>query len=59
MTVILNSNSAAPAQTQAAQPQPLSLRGLSVAYGERPAVWNVSLEVPAASLTTRAVWGRA
>jgi len=30
---------------------PLSLRGISVAYGERPAVWNVSLDVPAASLT--------
>ncbi|WP_216323676.1 metal ABC transporter ATP-binding protein [Deinococcus aestuarii] len=30
---------------------PLALRGLSVAYRERPAVWNVSFDVPAASLT--------
>ncbi|BDP40070.1 hypothetical protein DAETH_00390 [Deinococcus aetherius] len=30
---------------------PLALRDLSVAYREQPAVWNVSLDVPAASLT--------
>ncbi|MPY67089.1 metal ABC transporter ATP-binding protein [Deinococcus sp. SDU3-2] len=37
--------------THAPAAPPLALRGLSVAYAEEPAVWDVSFEVPAASLT--------
>ncbi|MDL2344450.1 metal ABC transporter ATP-binding protein [Deinococcus sp. MIMF12] len=40
----------APASLAGSAP-PLALRGLSVAYAEAPAVWDVSFEVPAASLT--------
>ncbi|WP_104991790.1 metal ABC transporter ATP-binding protein [Deinococcus sp. NW-56] len=40
----------APASLSQAAP-PLALHGLSVAYFEDPAVWDVSFEVPAASLT--------
>lgn len=48
MTVTLPSS---PSAAQVETAPPLALRGLSVAYREQPAVWNVSLEVPAASLT--------
>ncbi|KEF34041.1 manganese ABC transporter ATP-binding protein [Deinococcus sp. RL] len=48
MTVTVPSTLAA-AHAQPAPP--LALRGLSVAYFEEPAVWDVSLEVPAGSLT--------
>ena len=38
-------------RTEPASAPPLELRGLSVAYGETPVVWDVSLTVPPGTLT--------